>query len=442
MPSVLLVSYEFPPKGGVGVQRPLKTARYLSEAGWDVTVLTVADPPTALLDPDLLAELPPSVRVERAWSLEPTRLVQYLRRRRARTREAGSALRPDGGVGARGVSGLPRAVIRLIQAFFVPDEKLGWTPWAVRLGVRLHRETPFDCILASGPPFTALGIAGRLGRSLGIPWIADLRDPVVGGYFFRPHTPVHAALMRAYERRVVRSAARVITATEGIRAELIERHSDAVGRTVTVTNGYDPADFELPAPEPHPGFTVSYVGTFQGEITADTLLEAVASARAADPALAGDTRVRLVGPLDPETAAAIERTALGDMVQRVGFVPHADAIIEMRAASVLVLVLGRGPESASIFTGKLPEYLASGRPVLALVPEGVAADTVRRARAGWVVRPDDSEGAAAALRDAYAAWRGGLLPTPDAAIVSEYDRRALIGRVSELLKEVIDASRA
>ena len=55
---LLLITYEFPPLGGVGVQRVLKFAKYLPQAGWAVSVLTVKDPPGALLDPSLLAEIP------------------------------------------------------------------------------------------------------------------------------------------------------------------------------------------------------------------------------------------------------------------------------------------------------------------------------------------------------------------------------------------------
>ncbi|MDZ4166722.1 MAG: glycosyltransferase [Coriobacteriia bacterium] len=434
---LLLITYEFPPKGGVGVQRPLNMARYLAEAGWDVTVLTVADPPASVRDETPLANLPASVRVERAWSLEPTRLMQALRRARARS-DTGTQSATGG---ARGYSGMSGGFIRFVQAFFIPDEKFWWTPWAVSHGRKLHREAPFDVILASGPPFTALGIGRRLSRALRIPWVADLRDPIVGGYFFRPHTPLHAQLMRAYERRVVAHASRVITATDGMRNALAVRSPDAAERLHAVTNGFDPVDFAGPPPEPSAGFTVAYVGTFQGSITADTLLAAVARAREADSDFARDVRVRLVGPLDPGTGAAIERHDLASVVDRTGFVPHHEAVAEMCVATLLVVILGPEPESADILTGKLPEYLASGRPVLALVPEGEAAALVRRARAGWVVPPDDVDAAARALRDAHAAWRADTLPEPDPEVVAEYDRRVLVKNVSSILEQVIADAR-
>ncbi|MBE0418393.1 MAG: glycosyl transferase, partial [Coriobacteriia bacterium] len=117
MSHVLLITYEFPPKGGPGVRRPLKTAKYLSRLGWDVTVLTVKDPLGGMMDESLLDELPDEVSVERAWSLEPTRLVAAVRRLRG-----GGGVGQATGAGSRGYSSLPGGAIRFVQAFFIPDE--------------------------------------------------------------------------------------------------------------------------------------------------------------------------------------------------------------------------------------------------------------------------------------------------------------------------------
>jgi hypothetical protein len=156
-----------------------------------------------------------------------------------------------------------------------------------------------------------------------------------------------------------------------------------------------------------------------------------------DRAFAADVRVRLVGPRDAETERAVERHALEDLVEPVGFVSHADAVLEMRTATVLVLLLGPGSGSASILTGKLPEYLAAERPILALAPDGDAAEWVRRTGAGWVVHPEAIEAAASTILEAYQRWRRGVLPAPDRQIVAELDRRRLVGRVRELLEEVV-----
>ncbi len=426
---LLLISYEFPPKGGPGIQRPLQIARLLDAAGWDVTVLTVKDPPTAVLDPSAEAQIPAGVRVVRAWSLEPTRVLQWLRR---------MSRRPAPPIGAGGYSGAPTGVIRFVQAFFLPDEKLGWTPWAVRAALRQHAEEPFDVILASGPPFTAYRVAWKLASRLGVPWVADVRDPIVDNYFFSPPTSVHAHYMRRFERRIARSAARVIAATPQIRDDIAARNPMPSDRVLAITNGFDPEQFQGPAPlRNRRAFTVSYVGSFLSGSPSEPFLDAVRIAIDREPSLATDLRVRVVGPAGDPLVAAVGSRGLGDVVELVGFVPHDVAVTEMRSADVLLLVLADFPHLRAVLTGKLPEYLGARRPVLALVPDGAARDVLVRTGAAAVVASGDVEAAAEALLGMYRQWKAGELPEPDPEVVAEFDRTRLVARLGSVLEAVV-----
>lgn len=432
MKRVLLVSYEFPPKGGPGVLRPLKMAKYLPENGWDVTVLTVRDPMTGMLDESLLREVPAAVTVLRAWSLEPTRLVALLRRLRTGSRSGESAA-PSG---SRAYTSAPGWFIRFVQAFFIPDEKAGWTGYAMRAALDAASREPFDVIVASGPPFTAMRIAWRLSARLGIPWVADLRDPVTGSYFFRPPTPLHRALMASFEARIARTAARVVTTSEGFSADLADRYAGLA--PVTITNGFDPADFEAIEPVAHDGFVIAYVGQFQGTVSPDTLLDAVALlTERHSPALA-DLRVRFVGARDSVTDSSIAERGLEGMVEQTGYVSHATAVAEMLGATVLFETRGAERESRGMIPGKVLEYLASGRPVLGLLPpDGTAAAILAEGGAATLVAPGDVEGTAAAIERLHAAWTAGELPSPDPGLVARFDRRALVARYARLLDEVV-----
>lgn len=436
MSRLLLISYEFPPKGGTQSQHVAKLAKGLAQQGWDVDVLTVADPPASTIDLALLEEVGAHLRVHTAWSLEPTRLVQLVKRLREGRR---TAVEPAAAPAGRSYTSLPRWAIRLIQAFFIPDEKVGWTGWAVREARRLHAEEPFDVILATGPSYTAYGVGRKLARVLGLPWLADLRDPITGGYFFKPVTPLHRALMLRFERRVVISADRLIAATDGITDDLVLRYPQLGGRIETIPNGFDAADFAGPQPPPHRGFEVAYVGAFQATIRPDAFLEAFRRLRDADPAFREDARVRFVGGRDAETDEAVQSRGLDVVVERVGFVTHFEAVTAMRAADVLLLVLGPERESAGILTSKLPEYLGSRRPVLALVPPGIAADIVDATGTGAVVPPLDTAATEAALRELYERWREGALAPPAEEVVERFDRDVLARRVSELLASLITA---
>lgn len=431
MKRVLLVSYGFPPVSRVNSQGAAKQARGLAERGWEVHVLTVADPPTFLFDPSLAEDLPAGVIVHAAWSLEPTRVFQLLRRVSGREKAVRGPAETSAAA-RRNYTSLPQWAVTMFRSLFFPDEKIGWSPWAVGAAVRLHRELRFDAVISTGPPYSDHVIGRRIARRTGVPWLAVLMDPVVGCYAFPPVTRLHGRLFRRLERAIAREASAIAIATRPWAQELVERNPGCRERVFLFPNSFEPGAFEGPPPAGHDGFLVAYVGTFQLSIRPDDLLDAAVSLKR-DPGIAGDLRVRLVSPLDPQTDEAVAARGLEDFVERTGLVEHAEAVAEMRGADVLVLILGPEPASKGILTGKLPEYLAAGRPVLAIAPEGVATATIRRAGAGDHAEPGDVAGVESVLRRFHADWRAGRVPGPDPAVVSEFDRSRTVARLGDAL---------
>jgi len=439
----ILVSYEFPPRASAQALSAAKLAKGLAERGWEIEVVTVLDPPTKLLDGTLLRELPDEVRVNIAYSLEPTRLAQaYSRIAKGFDGREGKA--PSGEQGgwqthesARYYTSLPRWAVQLLKAFFLPDEKIGWMPWAVREGERIHRRRPVDVVIGDGPPYTSNSVGVRLARRLGLPCVAVLMDPVFGCYAFPPPTPMHALFMRRFERKLSAQCNLITIATEAMREDLVARVPEADDRVMVLCNGFDPEDFDKPRHASHDGFVISYVGAFQRSITPEVFLKALRSAAERDPGFGEDVKVRFVGPSYRPLRQTLSTLGLDAIVTETGLVSHEEAISYMRSSDILLLVLGPEPESRSILTTKLPEYLASGRPVLALVPpDGVAAETVRRCSAGEVVRPGDVEGAAQALLALHRRWTTGTLPSPDEKAVSEFSWAVQIDRLDSRMKSL------
>lgn len=431
MKRLLLVTYGFPPVSRVQSQGAAKLATGLAQRGWDVHVLTIADPPTFLLDDALSAEVPDNVVSHGTYSLEPTRLLQLVRRIRQRV----SGTTPAAKLGderPRSYTSLPPWAVRSLRNLFFPDEKTGWTPWAVRAGLRMHREEPFSAIISTGPPYTAHVIAERISRKTGLPWLAVLMDPIVGCYAFPPASALHARMFERLETRVAKRASAIAIATRPWAEAIVERNPSCRDRVTVHPNGFDPADYESEAPAPHEGFLVSYVGSFQLSICPNTFLDAVVELRK-DPQIARDLRVRFVAPIDAQTTEAIAQRGLESLVERTGFVGHHEAVQKMRATDVLLFVLGPEQESRGILTGKLPEYLASGAMILAEAPEGVATETILRAGAGLVVPPRDAGATADALRTMHQLWREGRLLRPDPVVVAEFNHERTLDSLADVV---------
>ena len=71
MRKILLITYAFPPVGGIMVQRILSLAKYLPAQGFEVHVLTPRNPATPVFDHELLKQVPAEVVVHRSFTPEP-----------------------------------------------------------------------------------------------------------------------------------------------------------------------------------------------------------------------------------------------------------------------------------------------------------------------------------------------------------------------------------
>src|SRR5262249_1107395 len=127
---------------------------------------------------------------------------------------------------------------------------------------------------------------------------------------------------------------------------------------------------------------------------------------------------------------------LSRVVHFLGQVPYVDSRRRQAEADVLLLLQVHGPGYEMAIPGKLYEYLASDRPILAFLPEGEAADLVRSA-GGWVGAPGDP----VAAHDAFVRLRAGdrpAGPSPERSALAEAHRRDVIaGRLAALLDEVV-----
>lgn len=378
---LLVVSYFHPPFPLAGGNRWLSMAHWLRRAGHEVTVLTTTA--HGALESD------ERDGVIRAGDLAGSALLRRLARRPALERSGAGGSKP------------PPA---LLSKLIVPDAHLvAWAPWALRLLRVELRSGRYDCVVTSGPPESTHVLGLLLGRRRPA-WIAEFRD---GWVFEPPREPLPTAVQRALERRmeaaVVRRADGLVAATRPVAEDFGRRYGR---QAVWVTNAWDPDGAPVLAPAgafvDTDGVTLVHTGTLRGVWGRDpgVLFRALARV-AAEPG----PRLRLVlagkrDPLDEQHVLAGER---GGWIEHHGLVDRARAVALQRQADALVLISSPNVGEA---TGKLYEYIAAGRPILALADGNEAARIVRDTGTGVAVAPDDEEAIAEALRSA----RAGALP--------------------------------
>jgi glycosyltransferase involved in cell wall biosynthesis len=205
------------------------------------------------------------------------------------------------------------------------------------------------------------------------------------------------------------------------------------GRVVTITNGSDFDDFAGLVYTPGGRFRITHTGAFFGKRDPAPFLRALATSGL------DDVVARFVGGLRPPDRELVDELGLGDRVEVVDFVPRRRALELQRDSEALLLIAAEaGGRGMGVIPGKVFEYAAAERPILAVVPPGgAAARLVEEIGAGVVAPTDDVDAIRAALLELHARWKRGELEvrlTPEAR--QRVDRRARVQELADLLHEV------
>jgi glycosyltransferase involved in cell wall biosynthesis len=384
---VLLVTMYYPPAGGGGVQRPLKLATHLPALGIETHVLAPDDPKWLHRDDDLRP--PTQAFVHRARYLGP------------KARLPSEEL--------RGLTGLDLVLAQTRLAgrrLLLPDPSVTWAPTAIPAAVRLVRSEGIDVVITTSPPLSMNLIGAAVKRLAGIPWVADQRDSLVQNAdrrFERKAVQAKEKALQQVVRLVARRADAVVAVSESIADEV--RAFDPAGQVRVIPNGSDFDDFAGLEYRPGERFRITHTGSFFGKRNPRAFLSALASSGL------DDVVARFVGDFRSVDREWVQELGLGDRLELLDYLPHRRALELQRDSEANLLLLpdaaGRGKVVPS---GKIFEYLAAERPILAAVPtDGAAAKLVRETGAGVVVGPDDEEGIREALRGLHARWRAGQL---------------------------------
>jgi len=447
---VLIIAYYFPPIGGGGVQRTVKFAKYLPEFGWEPIILTVKDVAYRSYDPTPFDEVP-GARVVRTGSLDPFRLGRLASNAIGRSRpeyDETEVLRSfrDLEVRAPGrTAGTKTGYGHFAAAskyFFVPDVQVAWAPFALLKALKICRRDDIEAVYTTSPPESAHLVGLAIKRSTGLPWVADFRD-VWGGAFWRRGLPlVYRQLNRRLEESVLRNADGLVLNTKPP-LEKVRSFRRAQAPTVVIPNGFDPSDFEgKPVERSGDEFIIAHFGNFGAGLTAAAVLRAFASAGEENAAFSERARLYLMGVNSAEDMAEAKRLGIDGKVVFAGYLPHREGVRFCKAADLLLLIMAPTFEAERV-PGKLYEYMGSGKPVLAAVPEGEAARLVRSVYGGEsVVDPADVGRIARRFVEEFERWRKGVtVAAPDPALISQFDRRRLTSRLAALLDDAADGTR-
>lgn len=387
---ILIITYYWPPCGGAGVQRWLKFTKYLPEYGWEPIVLTV-DPEYAeypAIDESLEKDIHPDVKVCK------TKTLNYFRLGSGGRPPLKTTVSSDTGPTVRVKNNLKNRLARFIRGnFFIPDPRKGWNRFAVSRARELINEEGIKYVVTTSPPHSTQLIGLKL-KSLfpAIKWIADLRDPWTDIYYYNQFYGTLPARMydRRLEEKVLSKADKIITVGESLADLLSEKLKDPGKDISVITNGYDEDDFRNLQANVIPGkTTITYVGSITEQYPLKEFLDVIT-----DIYLSGrhdELSMKIAGHVSHNIKTLINDHPVSGLINIIPYTGHRQSIKYMLESNILLLLIPDYPLNELIITGKIFEYLRTGKTILAIgPPEGDAAKIIREMKAGATFEKDDA----------------------------------------------------
>jgi hypothetical protein len=445
---VLIISYYFPPSGGPGVQRVLKFVKYLPQFGWEPIVLTVQDGDFPARDETLLKEIPSDIKVYRTNITEP---YKYYRIITGRKKEA--ALDVDNINKGSGKKFSEKFAEFIRATFFIPDGRRGWLKFALKEGKKILQLEKPDVIFSSSPPYTCAMIAMKLKKysrekmKEDIPWVSDFRDAWTD-YISTPNRWfIPSMIDKRYERKTLEEANVITTVVNGIKDDFDEKypHISQQKKYVLIRNGFDVDDFVniKGLPKEKDKLTIVYTGSMYGKRNPYFLIDTL-SGLCKDKKIDKDKiKLIFVGRCGSDILNFINSSDIKESINIISYIPHSESIEYLMKADAMLLIIDEDKYSKMIVSGKVFEYLgaslSTGKPIIAITPEGEAADLIRQTNSGFIIPHGNSELLSQTILNLYNCILGNSIKiSVNKEEIKKYDRKFLTQKLAETLNQLSD----
>ncbi|MDT0644019.1 glycosyltransferase family 4 protein [Zunongwangia sp. F363] len=428
MKKVLIITYYWPPAGGPGVQRWLKFVKYLRDYNIEPVVYIPENPTYPLKDESLQAEVPENLKVLKHRIFEPYAAAKFFSKKETQTISSGIIVKEEN------QSFLQKMMLYIRGNFFIPDARKFWIKPSVKYLEKSLEEEQISTIITTGPPHSLHLIGLQLKKKKNMKWLADFRDPWTNiGYHEKLKLTKSSRQKHiAMEKEVLNAADHVLVTSFSTKKEFEAKTTKPVS---VITNGFD-TEIASENIELDQKFTFSHIGSLLSGRNPQNLWKALGEIIRENSGFAKDFELKLVGAVSEEVLNSIKAEGLEKQLKIQQYVPHPEAIIFQRKSEVLLLIEIDSNETTGIIPGKVFEYMAAKRPILALGPaEWDVRKILEETAAGQFFKYSEKEEIKGYLLQLYSDYKNGRLQV-NSENTDRYHRRSLTEELANLLKEL------
>jgi len=427
MPGVLFVSYKFPPVATAGSLRIGGLVKYLPQFGWYPVVITT---------PVFTGSRPPVEIIE----VDNHDVFVGLKKLLIREDDPQFYTGPKSTWSSVTPPTLRNKLLYLARDVLTyPTFQRHWYPGATRACTTIlqGREDEIKAVVSSSSPVASHFVAKAVKRRFRIGWIADLRDLWTQNHFYS-YGRMRQLMEKRLERKVLTNADALVTVSDPLAEKLKTVYRDAPIHVVR--NGFDPDELGNGQHKLAHKFTISYTGhIYHGKQDPTPLLIGIRQLVDSGLISSCDIEVRFFGPRLNWLQELIDAYQLEEIVKQYGHVAREQVLERQRESHLLLLLTWNDPNEVGVYTGKVFEYLAARRPILALGRTGSVVDGLLcETKAGIVVDSDDNRGLREVLLNAYNEFkaRGTVACESEEVVIMRYSHYEMARQFSEVLNQV------
>jgi glycosyltransferase involved in cell wall biosynthesis len=357
---VLIISYYWPPAGGISVIRPLKLAKYIGQLGWEPVICTAENPHYPFIDENAINDIPEGLEIIKVPIIEP---YEFYKRLTGQNQKSALA---DVIQNAPKRSFLHNLSVWVRGNFFIPDARCLWIKPVVNELIEYLKDNPVDAIITTGPPHSVNRIGYLLNKKINLPWLADFQDPWTQVDYYK-HFKISKWAHRKHrkmENQIFENADLITIVSNSWKTDL--EHIGA-NNVEVVPLGYDPTDFSENI-KLDSKFTLTHLGLLGEDRNPTVLIEVIANLCKLDSNFSTYFRLQLVGKVNDRLKNLVKELDLSEHVRFIGQVNRDEALEIMQASQLLLLLLNKAENVGGRIPGKVFEYFGARRPVLSLGP--------------------------------------------------------------------------
>ncbi|MCB0465707.1 MAG: glycosyltransferase family 4 protein [Aequorivita sp.] len=423
MKRALIITYYWPPAGGPGVQRWLKFVKYFREFGVEPIVYAPENPNYPLVDENFSSEIPSDVEVLKHPIKEPYRFAKIFSKKK--TKQISSGI-----ISKKEISVMEKLMLYVRGNFFIPDARIGWVKPSVAFLSKYIVENPVDIIITTGPPHSLHLIGMQLKKKVNVKWIADFRDPWTTIHY---HKSLRLSKSSARKHKELEAAVLKLADNITVTSPTTKKEFEMITKTpiAVITNGFDISeemDFVMDST-----FSISHIGSLLSERNPEVLWKVLAEICKDNTSFKKDLQLKFAGAVSDEVKQSLDSFKLLENCEFFGYVSHSEALKMQYQSQVLLIVEINSAETRAIIPGKLFEYLAAKRPIIALGPkESDMEAIIVETKSGRFFSYWDDDELKAEILQLYEEFKSGDLKTTSEGI-EKYSRRELTKQMASLI---------